>query len=189
MIFRLTTPGAAGEVAQLARAGSRTYCDIWPFWFTLAACDRLVRLGDQWFAGAWRSPRRCWRSGARQRGCDGHLGAGARDGGRGVTAAGRHVSAYPDTVSGGGPGAACLGGVAGVVSGALVAVGGVVSLGWPVDLPVEGLAGGVPAVLAVGGSAGPYPASRAARPQPYAHGELLDNSELNYRWFPFRSDR
>lgn len=61
-----------------------------------------------------------------------------------------------------------LGGVAGVVLGALITVGYAMSLGWPVDLPVEGLTGGVLAALAVGGLAGLYPASRAARLQPAA---------------------
>ena len=61
-----------------------------------------------------------------------------------------------------------LGGVAGVVLGALITVGYALSLGWPVDLPVEGLTGGVLAALAVGGLAGLYPASRAARLQPAA---------------------
>lgn len=61
-----------------------------------------------------------------------------------------------------------VGGVAGVALGALITVGYALSMGWPVDLPVEGLAGGVLAALAVGGLAGLYPASRAARLQPAA---------------------
>jgi putative ABC transport system permease protein len=59
-----------------------------------------------------------------------------------------------------------LGGLAGVLLGALVTAGYATSMGWPVELPLEGLAGGVLAALAVGGLAGLYPASRAAHLEP-----------------------
>ncbi|HVW44025.1 MAG TPA: ABC transporter permease [Amycolatopsis sp.] len=59
-----------------------------------------------------------------------------------------------------------LGGFAGVVLGAIITVGYATGLGWPVDLPVEGLGGGVLAALVVGGLAGLYPASRAAALEP-----------------------
>ncbi|WP_460391204.1 ABC transporter permease [Actinophytocola sediminis] len=59
-----------------------------------------------------------------------------------------------------------LGGLAGVVLGALITVGYALVMDWPIDLPLPGLAGGVLAALAVGGLAGLYPASRAARMQP-----------------------
>ncbi|ALG08223.1 ABC transporter permease [Kibdelosporangium phytohabitans] len=58
------------------------------------------------------------------------------------------------------------GGLAGVLLGALVTTGYALGMGWPVDLPLAGLAGGVVAALVVGGAAGLYPASRAARLQP-----------------------
>jgi putative ABC transport system permease protein len=60
------------------------------------------------------------------------------------------------------------GGVVGVALGALITVGYALAMDWPVVLPVAGLAGGVVAALAVGGLAGLYPASRAARLQPAA---------------------
>ena len=59
-----------------------------------------------------------------------------------------------------------FGGVAGTLLGVVITVGYALSAGWPVDLPVAGLLGGVVAALAVGGLAGLYPASRAARLQP-----------------------
>lgn len=59
-----------------------------------------------------------------------------------------------------------LGGLAGVLLGALITVGYALAMGWPIDLPAAGLAGGVLAALVVGGLAGLYPASRAARMQP-----------------------
>jgi putative ABC transport system permease protein len=59
-----------------------------------------------------------------------------------------------------------LGGLAGVLLGALITVGYALTMGWPVDLPLTGLTGGVLAALAVGGLAGVYPAGRAARTPP-----------------------
>lgn len=59
-----------------------------------------------------------------------------------------------------------LGGFAGVLLGAMITVAYALSMDWPVDLPVEGLTGGVLAALVVGGLAGLYPASRAARLEP-----------------------
>lgn len=59
-----------------------------------------------------------------------------------------------------------FGGVVGMVLGVVITVAYALSMGWPIDLPVEGLLGGVLAALAVGGLAGLYPASRAARLQP-----------------------
>ena len=59
-----------------------------------------------------------------------------------------------------------FGGVVGMVLGVVITVVYALSMNWPVDLPVEGLLGGVLAALAVGGLAGLYPASRAARLQP-----------------------
>jgi putative ABC transport system permease protein len=59
-----------------------------------------------------------------------------------------------------------LGGAAGLAIGALVTVIYARNRGWTVDLPVEGLAGGVGIALAVGAIAGLYPAARAARLAP-----------------------
>jgi putative ABC transport system permease protein len=59
-----------------------------------------------------------------------------------------------------------VGGVAGVLLGALITIGYAMTMNWPVDLPLTGLAGGVLAALTVGGIAGLYPANRAARMQP-----------------------
>jgi putative ABC transport system permease protein len=59
-----------------------------------------------------------------------------------------------------------LGGVAGVVLGALVTVVYAASQGWRVTVPPEAIAGGVAASLAIGAVAGLYPASRAARVAP-----------------------
>ncbi|CAO5166355.1 putative ABC transport system permease protein [Frankia sp. AiPs1] len=61
---------------------------------------------------------------------------------------------------------AALGGLAGVLLGGAITVGYGLSMGWPIDLPVVGLAGGILAALVVGGVAGLYPASRAARLEP-----------------------
>ncbi|MDH6217966.1 FtsX-like permease family protein [Streptomyces pseudovenezuelae] len=58
------------------------------------------------------------------------------------------------------------GGLVGVALGAAITVGYDISADWPVVLPAQGLAGGVLAALTVGGLAGLYPASRAARLQP-----------------------
>ncbi|MGC7096506.1 ABC transporter permease [Amycolatopsis lurida] len=59
-----------------------------------------------------------------------------------------------------------LGGFAGVLLGAGVTIVYALVMGWPIVLPVAGLAGGVLAALLVGGLAGLYPASRAARLEP-----------------------
>ncbi len=61
---------------------------------------------------------------------------------------------------------AALGGVAGVALGTAITVGYGLSMEWPIEVPLEGLAGGVLAALVVGGLAGLYPASRAARLEP-----------------------
>lgn len=58
------------------------------------------------------------------------------------------------------------GGIVGVLLGTLVTGSYAASMGWPVVLPMSGLAGGVLAALTVGGLAGLYPARRAARLQP-----------------------
>jgi putative ABC transport system permease protein len=55
-----------------------------------------------------------------------------------------------------------LGGATGLVIGAVVTAVYANSRGWRLDLPVEGLAGGVLVALAVGALAGLYPAGRAA---------------------------
>jgi putative ABC transport system permease protein len=59
-----------------------------------------------------------------------------------------------------------IGGVTGLAAGATVTALYARSRGWTIDLPVEGLAGGVLVALAVGGLAGLYPAARAARLAP-----------------------
>jgi putative ABC transport system permease protein len=59
-----------------------------------------------------------------------------------------------------------LGGVGGVVLGALVTAGYDVARGWEVVVPVGGLVGGVAAALLIGAVAGLYPATRAARLAP-----------------------
>jgi putative ABC transport system permease protein len=59
-----------------------------------------------------------------------------------------------------------IGGLAGVVLGALVTVVYAASQGWRVTVPPEAIAGGVAASLAIGAVAGLYPASRAARVAP-----------------------
>lgn len=58
------------------------------------------------------------------------------------------------------------GGVAGVLLGAGVTALYDVTRGWPVVVPVVGLAGGVLAAVAIGAVAGLYPATRAARLAP-----------------------
>ena len=59
-----------------------------------------------------------------------------------------------------------LGGAAGVGIGAAVTAGYATSRGWSVVVPVEAVAGGVAAALAIGAVAGLYPAGRAARMSP-----------------------
>jgi putative ABC transport system permease protein len=59
-----------------------------------------------------------------------------------------------------------LGGLAGVLLGAVVTVGYAASQGWRVTVPPEAIGGGVAASLAIGAIAGLYPASRAARVAP-----------------------
>ncbi|WP_245930305.1 ABC transporter permease [Allonocardiopsis opalescens] len=59
-----------------------------------------------------------------------------------------------------------VGGIAGMLLGAVITVGYALAMGWPIALPVEGLAGGVAAALVVGALAGLYPANRAARLDP-----------------------
>jgi len=59
-----------------------------------------------------------------------------------------------------------LGGLSGVVLGALVTAAYDVARGWEVVVPVVGLVGGIAAALAIGAVAGLYPATRAARLSP-----------------------
>jgi putative ABC transport system permease protein len=59
-----------------------------------------------------------------------------------------------------------LGGATGLAIGAAVTALYARNRGWTLDLPVEGLAGGVGVALAVGALAGLYPAARAARLAP-----------------------
>ena len=59
-----------------------------------------------------------------------------------------------------------LGGLAGVVLGALVTVGYARSRSWEAVVPAYGLVGGIAAALAIGAVAGLYPAMRAARLAP-----------------------
>ena len=61
---------------------------------------------------------------------------------------------------------ALLGGATGLALGAIVTAAYARSRDWRLDLPVEGLAGGVLVALAVGAIAGLYPAARAARLAP-----------------------
>ncbi len=56
-----------------------------------------------------------------------------------------------------------LGGLAGVILGALVTVGYARSRSWEAVVPAYGLVGGIAAALAIGAVAGLYPAMRAAR--------------------------
>lgn len=59
-----------------------------------------------------------------------------------------------------------LGGAAGVAIGALVTGGYASARGWSAVVPVEAVAGGVGAAMAIGAVAGLYPAARAARMSP-----------------------
>jgi putative ABC transport system permease protein len=59
-----------------------------------------------------------------------------------------------------------LGGGAGIVLGFLVTAGYAASQGWPLDIPLWAIAGGLVATLAIGALAGLYPAIRAARLSP-----------------------
>lgn len=61
---------------------------------------------------------------------------------------------------------ALLGGVAGVVGGALATAAYASTRGWDAVVPVYAVAGGLAAALAIGALAGMYPAVRAARLAP-----------------------
>ena len=61
---------------------------------------------------------------------------------------------------------AALGGLAGVAGGAAVTAAYATSRGWSTVVPVEAVAGGLAAALAIGAVAGLYPAVRAARMAP-----------------------
>jgi putative ABC transport system permease protein len=61
---------------------------------------------------------------------------------------------------------AAAGGAAGVALGALVTGGYAANRGWTTVVPVEALAGGLGAAVAIGAVAGVYPAMRAARLSP-----------------------
>ncbi|WP_350273900.1 ABC transporter permease [Kribbella sp. HUAS MG21] len=59
-----------------------------------------------------------------------------------------------------------LGGVAGLLLGAAITGGYAISQGWPIAVPLTGLAGGLGATLLIGAVAGLYPAVRASRLDP-----------------------
>jgi putative ABC transport system permease protein len=61
---------------------------------------------------------------------------------------------------------ALLGGASGIVIGWLVTIGYARLQGWPIDIPLWVVAGGLGATLVIGGVAGLYPAIRAARLAP-----------------------
>ena len=61
---------------------------------------------------------------------------------------------------------AALGGVSGVLLGALITGGFAAASDWTLSIPVDALAAGVGVALLVGGIAGLYPAARAARLEP-----------------------
>jgi putative ABC transport system permease protein len=61
---------------------------------------------------------------------------------------------------------AALGGVTGVLLGALITGGYAATSGWTLAIPVLALAAGIGVALVVGGIAGLYPAARAARLEP-----------------------
>ena len=61
---------------------------------------------------------------------------------------------------------AVLGGVAGVIAGAVCTAVYAHAKGWPVVIPAEAWAGGLAAAIAIGALAGLLPAIRAARLSP-----------------------
>jgi putative ABC transport system permease protein len=61
---------------------------------------------------------------------------------------------------------AALGGITGVLLGALITGGFAAASDWTLSIPVDALAAGVAVALLVGGIAGLYPAARAARLEP-----------------------
>lgn len=61
---------------------------------------------------------------------------------------------------------AAIGGVAGLVAGALVTFGYAAAQGWTAVVPPAALGGGIAAALLIGAVAGLYPATRAARMSP-----------------------
>ncbi len=59
-----------------------------------------------------------------------------------------------------------MGGVLGAALGAAITWVYAQRQGWTIDIPLEGLAAGVAAALAIGAVAGLYPAAKAARLDP-----------------------